>query len=87
MKVKNAYTESYLEVEPGDQFLFVIKAIVHHDGTYTCYRCEWQPGILSQNPKDIPEEDIPQGQKLFGDSIVNNIFPILSRAGLRRRNS
>ena len=90
MRVKNAYTESHEDVEPGDQFLFVLKAIVTHEGTYRVYRCPWQPGVRllyeSIDPQEIPDEDIPQGGRVYGDSIELDVFPILSRAGLKREN-
>ena len=90
MKVKNAYTENPADVEPGDQFLFVIKAIVTSEGTYRIYRCPWQSGVKllyeSIDPQEILDEDVPQGDKIYGDSIERDIFPILGRAGLKRED-
>ena len=90
MQVKNAYTESPADVEPGDQFLFVIKAIVTVHGKYKLYRCPWQPGVKllheGLDSMEVLNEDVPQGDKIYGDSIERDIFPILGRAGLKRED-
>lgn len=72
MKVKNPYTTSPSEVEVGDEFVFVIKAIVTDKEHYRLYRCAHHHAI------------IPEGSKIYGNSIVDDIFPVLRDAGLKQ---
>jgi len=73
MTVKNGYTLRPADVKPGDELLFVIKAIVMHDGTFRVYRCPWS----------TMEFDVPQGDPVISDSITHGIFPVLEWAKLK----
>lgn len=70
MTIKNAYTESPSNVKPGDEFLFVIKAMVLTDGEVRFYRCPW--------PTPTYSIDVPQGDRIYGDSILQDVFPVLA---------
>ena len=88
MTIKNAYTVIPGEIEPGDEFIFIIKAMVQHDGTFKVYRCLWTP--KDHNPYDgeidyslVSEYEKPQGQQVYNDSISESIFPALTWADLK----
>ena len=72
MTVKNAYTISPQNIEPGDEFLFVVKAMVRHDGTFKVYRCLWHPF----------DEGVPQGNPIYNNTI-ESLFPSLIASGLK----
>lgn len=72
MSLKNAYSTSPDEVEVGDEFVFLIKAIVIDKDHYRLYRCAFHHAI------------VPEGSKIYGDSIVNDIFPVLRDARLKQ---
>ena len=71
MALKNAYTIKPYDVQPGDEFLFVVKAMIMHDKTYRLYRCLYKHG------------DIPQGDKIISNAeeIAESLFPVLIDAG------
>ena len=72
MTLKNAYTIKPYDVQPGDEFLSVIKAIVQWDGTYKIYRCAWEGS----------EAEIPQGSIIYNsEEVAKSIFPVLIDAG------
>jgi hypothetical protein len=66
--VVNAYTINPRDIKPGDVMLFVIKAMVGHDGTYRLYRCRFEG------------YDMPQGDRLYGDeaAVCKAVFPSLA---------
>lgn len=74
----NAYTLRPTDVKPGQEMLFVIKAIVGYDGKYRIYRCTW----------DGTESDIPQGSRLYlnEEEVAQAIFPVLVNAELEADN-
>jgi len=82
MTIKNAYSEIPNNVKPGDQFLFVIKAMVLTNGEVRFYRCQWNPEGYwdgrEVNYDFITENDVPQGDQIYGDSILQDIFPVLN---------
>ena len=86
MSIKNAYTTSPQDVKVGDQFLFVLKAIVIDEEHFRVYRCRWEPPgspIIERSLSQLMEEDLPQGDSIYGDSIGRDIFPVLGNAGFK----
>ena len=77
-RLVNAYSIPPDDIQPGDEMVFVIKAIVMHrapDGKllYRLYRCLWEGDI----------EDMPQGDRM-GDSngaVSQEVFPSLAMVG------
>jgi len=74
----NAYTVAPEDIKPGDEMLFVVKAMVGHcdpDGTprYRLYRCRWEG----------TEYDIPQGNRITNDAekVCKALFPTLAAVG------
>jgi len=74
--MKNFYTTRPNEVERGDVYVVVVKALVDYEGRIRVYRCAW------------PHEYEPQGDKLYapmGDDYrvsqtAYHLFPVLSQA-------
>lgn len=65
---KNFYTTSPDDVQPGDEFVCAIKAIVTETGV-RLYRCEY--------PEDLP---MPQGTRVPGEcDFSTTLFPVLTR--------
>jgi len=79
MTLINAYTVQPNDIKPGDEMLFVVKAMVgyrdHNDGKlfYHLYRCRWEGD----------ENDIPQGDRIYGneEAICRQLFSSLARVG------
>jgi len=77
MTVKNHYTVNGDNIEPGDEFLFVVKAKVGYrreDGklTYRLYKCPWEG------------DEVPQGSQVdMAKSVDEALFPTLSFVGVR----
>jgi len=77
-RLVNAYSIAPDDIQPGDEMVFVIKAMVMHrapDGKllYRLYRCAWDGDI----------EDMPQGDRLLDDSgdVCQEVFPSLAMVG------
>lgn len=78
MTVVNALTVKPHEVKPGDEMLFVVKAMVSRADDngklrYRIYRCKWNGD----------ENDIPQGSRVLDDkAVAESIFPTLTTIGV-----
>ena len=61
MPLRNAFTQIPNEVKVGDEFVYVIKALVTHTGV-RFYRCAWE------------FDHVPQGAKISGKEKVHQLF-------------
>ena len=69
MRVVDAYEISPSDIRPGDVMMFVVKAMVGHDGTYRIYRCRYNGS------------DVPQGSRILHEKeVAQDIFPSLAQA-------
>ena len=77
--IKNAYTVTGNDIEQGDEFLFVVKAMVGYVDDkgrphYRMYRCPWEGD----------EGDIPQGAQIdMSERVDQALFPTLAAIGVR----
>ena len=77
MALVNAHTVLPNEIKPGDEMLFVVKAMVGYidnqgQPRYRLYRCRW----------DGDENNIPQGDRIDETMRVDRaLFPTLANAG------
>ena len=78
MTLINAYTVQPDDIKPGDEMLFVVKAMVgpkDSDGklSYRLYRCDWKG----------TEDDIPQGARIYDNNaaICQELFRSLAMVG------
>ena len=79
MKVKNHYTVQGDEIEEGDVFLFVVKAMVGYSRngklTYRLYRCPWEGD---------PDGPLPQGGQVdMAQPVDQALFSTLAAVGVR----
>ena len=78
MRLVDAYTIRPDQLQPGDQMLFVIKAMVvgmtpAGHPLYRLYRCQWEGD----------ESSIPQGSRIIDDeAVAESIFPTLAGVGI-----
>lgn len=76
MSLVNAYAVSPADIKPGDEMVFVVKAMVvgrDEDGKlkYRLYRCLWEGG----------KDEIPQGSRIrdgADERICRTLFPSLA---------
>jgi len=74
-KIVDPYTVTPDDIEPGDEMLFIVKAIVVRsvEGKlhYRLYRCHWDG--------DVP----PQGMRIHAheDEVCQAVFPSLAAVG------
>jgi len=78
MSIVNAYRVAPDEIKPGDEMLFVVKALVLHIGSagkvrYRIYRCPWG---------DSAAEGVPQGSPVLHQAeVCQAFFPSLAQVG------